>query len=67
VYYHNSLGGGPNVDKRVEEMKASYDRLAVEYAERFFNELEKKPKDRELLDRFATSVRNSGPVCDLGT
>ena len=44
----------------------SYDRLAVAYARRFFHELESKPLDRELLDRFANEIRGRGDVCDMG-
>jgi hypothetical protein len=51
------LGGG-NVP--------SYDAIAEEYAEKFFDELDGKPFDREVLDRFAASVKDPGPVCDLG-
>lgn len=43
-----------------------YDPIVEEYAEKFFNELEHKPFDRKLLDRFAARVRSLGPVCDLG-
>jgi SAM-dependent methyltransferase len=43
-----------------------YDRVAPAYALKFFDELAHKPKDREMLDRFAEEVRGKGPVCDLG-
>jgi trans-aconitate methyltransferase len=43
-----------------------YDRVAGAYAERYFTELERKPFDRELLDRFAADLCGRGPVCDLG-
>jgi SAM-dependent methyltransferase len=46
------------------ELQDGYNRVAGEYAERIFNELEHKPLDRQLLDRFAKSIR--GPACDLG-
>jgi SAM-dependent methyltransferase len=45
-------------------LAADYDRIAEPYADAFFDELERKPFDRDLLDRFARSV--NGPVCDLG-
>jgi SAM-dependent methyltransferase len=48
------------------ELEASYDRVAEQYAGEFFGELERKPFDRELLDRFAESVRAEGPVCEIG-
>jgi SAM-dependent methyltransferase len=47
-------------------LQNSYDGVAEEYVARIFHELEHKPLDRELLDRFAAKVRGSGPVCDLG-
>jgi SAM-dependent methyltransferase len=49
---------------------ATYDHVASQYAERFVDELEAKPFDRELLSRFADAVRPTAtgalPVCDLG-
>ncbi|UCD37517.1 MAG: class I SAM-dependent methyltransferase [Fidelibacterota bacterium] len=48
------------------DLKTSYDRLTIEYVRRFYHELDHKPQDRELLDRFAEEVKDLGPVCDLG-
>ncbi|MFP5250651.1 MAG: class I SAM-dependent DNA methyltransferase [Acidobacteriota bacterium] len=53
-------------DKRLETIRADYDSLAKEYAERLFRELEQKPLDCELLRRFAVGVRDSGKVGDFG-
>ena len=47
-------------------LQASYDRVAEEYAARFFNELAHKPLDRALLGCFAEQVRELGPVAELG-
>jgi SAM-dependent methyltransferase len=47
-------------------IRACYDAVASEYAERFAGELAHKPLDRELLSRFASEVRGSGLVYDLG-
>jgi ubiquinone/menaquinone biosynthesis C-methylase UbiE len=47
-------------------IRESYDRLADEYARRIFNELQHKPLDRELLNRFAAEVAGHGEVCDMG-
>lgn len=44
----------------------SYDRIADAYARELFGELEHKPCDRELLDRFAARMRGRGQVCDMG-
>src|SRR5262249_57978561 len=47
-------------------LQASYDRVAEDYAERFFGELVHKPLDRALLDCFAEQVRGLGPIADIG-
>jgi len=47
-------------------VRESYDRIAEQYARRIADELQYKPLDRQLLDRFATQVRAGGPVCDMG-
>jgi SAM-dependent methyltransferase len=53
-------------DELIGEVQGSYDRVAEEYARRIFGELEHKPFDCQLLDRFAARVKGRGPVCDLG-
>jgi SAM-dependent methyltransferase len=47
-------------------IRESYDRLAEEYARRIADELQYKPLDRELLDRFAQQTTGRGEVCDMG-
>ncbi|HTT64427.1 MAG TPA: gamma-glutamylcyclotransferase [Bryobacteraceae bacterium] len=47
-------------------VRESYDRMAAEYARRIYDELQHKPLDRALLDRFAAAVRGHGEVCDMG-
>ena len=44
----------------------SYDAIAEQYAEQYFEELDGKPFDRDALDRFAATVKHRGRVCDLG-
>jgi SAM-dependent methyltransferase len=51
---------------KARDYRTSYDLVADEYACRIFDELQHKPLDRQLLDRFAASVRDVGPVCDMG-
>ena len=51
---------------KANEVQAVYDRVADEYARRIYDELQRKPMDRQLLDRFAESVRDAGVACDLG-
>ncbi len=53
---------GQNPDK-VENM---YDTLAKEWAETFSCEHENKPKDREILGRFARDIGNGKPVWEFG-
>ena len=48
------------------QVRTDYDRVAAEYAHRIFSELDAKPKDRELLLRFARETTGLGQVCDLG-
>ncbi|HVF38749.1 MAG TPA: class I SAM-dependent methyltransferase [Gemmatimonadaceae bacterium] len=48
------------------DVRASYDSAASAYAEHLFGELEHKPLDRHLLNRFAEAVRGRGRVVDLG-
>lgn len=48
------------------DCQTGYDRVAEEYVRRIFDELQHKPLDRQLLDRFAASVREVGPACDMG-
>ena len=43
-----------------------YDTVAREYAEAFSGELEKKPKDQEILYRFSQEIGNRRPVWDFG-
>ena len=50
----------------VEQVRDDYDRIAAEYARRLFHELEGKPRDRELLLRFAANISGRGVVCDIG-
>ena len=48
-----------------DEVRQGYDRIAVAYGEHFADELRHKPRDRELLSRFAASLPK-GKVADLG-
>ena len=47
-------------------IRESYDRLAQEYTRRIADELQHKPLDRELLNRFAKQTAGRGEVCDMG-
>jgi SAM-dependent methyltransferase len=54
------------VEQSVEFVRACYDAVASEYADRFAGELAHKPLDRLLLTRFASEVDGRGEVCDVG-
>ena len=49
-----------------DALRRTYDAVTDEYVRRIYDELKDKPLDRLLLDRFADSVRDAGPVVDLG-
>src|SRR5580692_12355517 len=53
-------------DYRSQSVRENYDQIAVEYARNLFHELDGKPLDRELLDRFAAETQSRGRVCDIG-
>jgi SAM-dependent methyltransferase len=54
------------MNKSKSEIEASYDRVCEEFAKEFYDELGQKPFDREILSKFAESVRDKGIVCELG-
>lgn len=48
------------------DVRESYDSAAKAYAEHLATELDHKPLDRHLLNRFAEETRDRGLVADLG-
>lgn len=48
------------------DIAATYDVAAATYADQFAAELDGKPFDRDLLDRFAAALAGRGPVWDIG-
>jgi ubiquinone/menaquinone biosynthesis C-methylase UbiE len=52
--------------KSVHKVESLYNRVASEYAEKFLGEHEKKPKDKEILHRFAQEIGGRSPVWDFG-
>ena len=54
------------IHEKISDVASGYDLVADEYARRISDELQHKPLDCRLLDRFADSVRNAGVACDLG-
>jgi SAM-dependent methyltransferase len=56
----------PPDQQNTTEVQSAYDRVAEEYARHLYDELQHKPLDRELLDRFAACIGAAALVCDLG-
>jgi SAM-dependent methyltransferase len=52
--------------QKTVDLQNTYDAVAEEYVRRLFDELQHKPMDCRLLDRFAAAVQAAGPVGDLG-
>jgi SAM-dependent methyltransferase len=50
----------------MDTVRESYDSAAEAYAEHLATELEGKPLDRHLLNRFAEELRGRGLVADVG-
>jgi len=50
----------------VNKVENLYDTVAIEYAETFSGEHEKKPKDQEILHRFSQEIGDRQPVWDFG-
>ena len=49
-----------------DDVQGSYDQVADDYANKYLDEFDHKPLDRELLDRFAREVSGKGRTVDLG-
>lgn len=54
------------MNKIIKNTQAGYDTVASEYAEKFKDEMNDKPFDRDCLNRLACEVGDLGPICDLG-
>jgi ubiquinone/menaquinone biosynthesis C-methylase UbiE len=48
------------------DLQSSYDRVAHDYAEQYFAELETKPFDRKMLDWLIEKTGELGAICDMG-
>ena len=49
------------------DTRSSYDRLAMEYANRIYAELQHKPFDCKMLDWLIEKVDGVGSLCDIGS
>jgi len=50
----------------IQNTQDGYDTVAPEFAEKFKDEMDYKPFDRDCLDRLAREVGDLGPICDMG-
>jgi SAM-dependent methyltransferase len=60
------LGGWETAALDADAVRAVYGRVAEPYAAAFFDELDRKPLDRRLLDDLARRCRRGGTVLDVG-
>lgn len=56
----------PIMRQDLSKIEKAYDWIAKEYAEEFFDEHEKKPKDQEILAKFSHEIGDRKPVWDFG-
>jgi ubiquinone/menaquinone biosynthesis C-methylase UbiE len=49
-----------------DDIVSTYDTVAEQYATDYFDELSRKPFDRELLTKFAALIPEGGLACDMG-
>ena len=49
-----------------KKITEAYDSSVGQYIENCYNELDYKPLDRQLLDRFSELTKNKGKICDIG-
>ena len=54
------------MNKIIQNTQISYDRVAFEYGEKFKDEMDNKPFDRDCLNRLAGEVGDLGAICDMG-
>jgi ubiquinone/menaquinone biosynthesis C-methylase UbiE len=56
----------PDVPDWYRDIVVSYDTVAEQYAADYYDELSRKPFDRELLAKFASLTPKHGRVADIG-
>ncbi len=52
--------------KYLDEVKNCYNLTANEYSQKFINELDQKPFDRNILDRFSVMMPSESLIYDFG-
>jgi ubiquinone/menaquinone biosynthesis C-methylase UbiE len=50
-----------------EGIRKAYDRAADAYAEEYWDELDRKPFDRMVLERFAAAIPPGGTILEIGS
>lgn len=54
------------MDQQLKNTQQSYDQVADEYTSRIYHELQHKPLDCEILERFASLIHAPGTVYEMG-
>ncbi|MBN1538193.1 MAG: class I SAM-dependent methyltransferase [Anaerolineales bacterium] len=54
------------MEQDLNKIGQAYDSIAIEYAEKFLDEHEKKPMDQEILHRFVQEIGDKKPIWDFG-
>ncbi len=52
--------------QNLNKIKKMYDSVAKEYANKFFGEHDKKPKDQEIFRKFSREIGDRRPLWDFG-
>jgi ubiquinone/menaquinone biosynthesis C-methylase UbiE len=60
------MQGVKAMEQNSKKISDVYNTVAMEYAEKFRGEHDKKPQDREILQRFSKEVSGRKPVWDFG-
>ncbi|MEJ2618006.1 MAG: hypothetical protein P8Z35_23825, partial [Ignavibacteriaceae bacterium] len=49
-----------------QQTKKSYNKAAQEYYDLFYNELDRKPYDKEFIDTYLSFFNTGSVICDMG-
>lgn len=60
------MGNKINIQKAKESCVNYYDNDHINYYEKYSDELEKKPYDKEFLNRFTSLIEEGGNILDVG-
>ena len=55
-----------SLEKLNQKTKKAYDKAAQKYYDSFYNELDKKPFDKNFIDIFLSNLNSNSIICDAG-